>query len=438
MVGPPVSLPSEQGQDVAASPRADPSEGQVQQRSENRLRSDGSWQQACGRDGLLSKIRLHLWRLGRDYSLVLLVYVLWKILLVYTMHVANAGLDGSQNEWNRHFLKDNHFWGAPFANWDGQHYLMLSQKGYAASPPESAAFYPLFPLVTRLLRFITSDLFLAAFLVSTGFGLCVVLQFYKALKQSTSSAKGGLLGIILFLSYPSAFYLTALYPESLVLFLIVGFFYFYAMRRSKVSILFALLLPWSKGQGILFGAFLVLDLLVSLARRKKREVVLAALNVLAIAVGLVSLLGFYKFATGNALAHFHAQEHFVFHLSVGNLLSPSHFLKYFFSPSNELFDYNNSLLDKFFIGFVFVCFIPVAFGKRYRVTLLFLLLALTTAMMGEGGSFIRHSLLLWPFVILSLLRKKRLSGVAICSLAGLLLMVQLYFASRFAANLWVG
>jgi len=109
MVGPPVSLPSKQGQAVAASPRSDPSEGQVHQRIENRLRSDGSWRQACCRDGLLSKIRLYLWRLGRDYSLVLLVYVLWKILLVYTMHVANAGLDGSQNEWNRHFLKDNHF-----------------------------------------------------------------------------------------------------------------------------------------------------------------------------------------------------------------------------------------------------------------------------------------------------------------------------------------
>jgi hypothetical protein len=371
-----------------------------------------------------------------DGVIVVLVYVLWKIFLVYVMRLASAD-SGSQNEWNRYFIRDSHFWGAPFANWDGQHYLGLAQDGYAGARPESVAFYPLFPTVTRLLGFITKDLFLAAFVASTIFGLCFILQFLAVLRRTVANREQIFWGIVLFLSYPSAFYLTAIYPEGLVLFLFAGFFNSYALKQTKTSVVFALLLPWAKGQGLLLGGFLVVDLLVSAIRRQKKTA-LAAANLLALAFGTLSLLAFYWGETGNAFAQFDAQKHFVFNLSMANVFSLSHFLKHFYSSSYELFGFNNSIVDKIFIGFILLGFIPVVHSKSWRAALLYVVLALPTAMMGEGGSFVRHSLLLWPFVVVGVLRQNLLSRIGLCYLAGMLFMIQLYFASRFAANLWVG
>jgi hypothetical protein len=363
--------------------------------------------------------------------------VLWKIFLVYVMRLVAVD-SGSQNEWNRYFITDVRFWGAPFANWDGQHYLGLAQDGYAGFRPESVAFYPLIPLVTRSLGFITKDLFLAAFVANTIFGLCFVLQFLAILKRTVAKREKILWGIVLFMSYPSAFYLTAIYPEGLVLFLAAGFFNYYVLKKTKASVVFALLLPWAKGQGLFVGVFLAIDLVVRMIRGQKREAALAAGNFFALVFSALALLGFYWGETGNLFAAFDAQKHFIFNLSIANVFSPSHFLKHFYASSHELFDYNNSIADKIFIGFILLTSIPVVHSKNWRAALLYIVLALPMAMMGEGGSFIRHSLLLWPFVVVGLLRANLLSKIGLCYLAGALFMIQLYFASRFAANLWVG
>jgi hypothetical protein len=87
---------------------------------------------------------------------------------------------------------------------------------------------------------------------------------------------------------------------------------------------------------------------------------------------------------------------------------------------------------------MFLCFFPVAFSKDWKVIVLFLALVLPAAMMGDGGSFSRHSLLVWPFVVLSIARQNLLGKMGFCIFSGFLLMVQLYFATRFASNLWVG
>jgi hypothetical protein len=182
----------------------------------------------------------------------------------------------------------------------------------------------------------------------------------------------------------------------------------------------------------------VLSVLVSIGRRQKREIVLAVANLLAFGAGVVALLGFYKYTTGNPFAQIDAQKYFVFNLSITNMFSPSHFLNFVTSSSHQLFDYNNSIMDKIFIGFIFLGLAPVAFGKDWKVIFIYFVLVLPTAMMGEGSSFIRHSLLIWPFIVLSVVRRNWLGRVSLCALAGLLFTLELYLASRFAANMWVG
>lgn len=385
-----------------------------------------------------TSLRLRLAVLGHGPLWVFAIYGVWKILLLRTMVVAGANADASQNHWNRYFTQDIGSWALPFANWDGQHYLLLSQNGYSASRGDSQAFYPLFPLLTRAVTFLVHDVYVAAFTVTTVFGLLFVLLFHAILKRLGVRQESAYWGIVLFLSYPSAFYITAFYSESVALFVFMGFFYLYAVRKQRLSVLFALLLPWVKGQGFFLGALLLIDLAVSAVRKQKRDLLFATVNLLAVGAGAAALFVFYKLRTGNAFAAVDAQKQFVFNISISKIFSPDHFLKSFFSASEHLFAYNNGIMDKLFMGFTFVCFCPVAFSKDWRVIFMFAALALPAAMMGDGSSFIRHSLLVWPLVVLSILRQNLLSKMALCVLSALLLILQTYFATRFAENLWVG
>jgi hypothetical protein len=369
---------------------------------------------------------------------VIAVYGVWKLLLVHAMTVANSAAKASNNEWNRYFTKDSHFWAAPFLNWDGHHYLFLAQDGYSAERQGALAFYPLFPLTTTLVRLLSFDVFEAAFITTTLFGLLFLLLFRSALKQLPVGHKQSLWATVLVLCYPSSFYLTAFYAEGAALFVFMGFFYFYAIRKQKLSFLFAFLLPWTKGQGWFLGVLPALDIMVSAVGRRKKELFLATFNLLALGAGALSLLAFYKLTTGNTFAFIDAQKTYIFNNSISNIFSLSHFLRSFYSASSDLFSYNDSIVDKLFIGFMFLCFFPVAFSKDWKVIVLFLALVLPAAMMGDGGSFSRHSLLVWPFVVLSIARQNLLGKMGFCIFSGFFLMVQLYFATRFAANLWVG
>jgi hypothetical protein len=374
----------------------------------------------------------------RTHVAVFAVYGVWKLLLVYTMTVANTAANGANNDWNRYFTKDSHFWAAPFLNWDGHHYLFLAQDGYSAERQGALAFYPLLPLTTRLVRFLSFDVFEATFITTTIFGLLALVLFRAALKQSPVGHKQSLWATILVLCYPTAFYLTAFYAEGATLFVFIGFFYLYAIKKRKLSFLFAFLLPWTKGQGLFLAALPALDIVISAIGGRKKDVLFATINLLAVGAGVLSFLAFYKITTGNAFAYIDAQQTYCFNNSISHILSPSRFLRSFYSTGQDLFSYNNSIVDKLFIGFMFLCFFPVAFSKDWKVIFLFLALVLPTATMGDGGSFSRHSLLAWPFVVLSIARQNLLGKLGFCIFSGLLLMLQLYFATRFGANLWVG
>ena len=112
---------------------------------------------------------------------------------------------------------------------DAQWYLRIAADGYRVDDA-SAAFFPLYPLLTRLVGAALGDAWLlGAYLVSNVALVVALTVLYRltALELSEAAARRTVLYLAVF---PTALFLYAPYTESLFLALVVGALY--AARRS--------------------------------------------------------------------------------------------------------------------------------------------------------------------------------------------------------------
>jgi len=106
---------------------------------------------------------------------------------------------------------------APAARWDAVWYLSIARDGYADSVDGAkAAFYPLYPLLTKALGWAIGSNLLAAMAISLAsfFGALVLLHKLAALELGERGARHTLLLVAFF---PAAFFFSAVYAESLFL-----------------------------------------------------------------------------------------------------------------------------------------------------------------------------------------------------------------------------
>lgn len=120
-----------------------------------------------------------------------------------------------------------HRLGLPWLNWDGWIYVDIAQHGYRALG--QAAFFPLYPLLTRAVAFcLGGHTALAALLVANAasFGAYGLLLLLVEREFGPVAARRTLLFLLCF---PASFFLAAAYTESLFLLLSLGTFI--ALRR---------------------------------------------------------------------------------------------------------------------------------------------------------------------------------------------------------------
>ena len=85
-------------------------------------------------------------------ALVIKTLVVSAILISFYVY---SDFDNVPNLWNRWYTgqDDVSSWYIPFANWDGQYYLLLSDWGYnyEETPDSPRAFFPLYPVLIHML-----------------------------------------------------------------------------------------------------------------------------------------------------------------------------------------------------------------------------------------------------------------------------------------------
>jgi hypothetical protein len=147
-----------------------------------------------------------------------------------------------------------------WARWDAVHFLSIAEHGYSSA---ETAFYPLYPaLVAAVGRVLGHHYVLAGVLVSLAATLAAFVLFQR-LAQPLLGEEGSTRALVYLALFPTAFFLQAVYSESLFLFLSLGAFALAERGRFPEAGAVAGLALITRPEGLALVAPLVL-----LARRR--------------------------------------------------------------------------------------------------------------------------------------------------------------------------
>jgi hypothetical protein len=121
-----------------------------------------------------------------------------------------------------------------WAKWDSQWYVQIARLGYfiQANQQSNVAFFPLYPLSMRVVaRLLDVNVIFAGFLVSNACFLVALVFLYRLTALEFNDRASAQRTIFYTAFYPTAFFFSAVYTESLFLMLTVATMYFARTRR---------------------------------------------------------------------------------------------------------------------------------------------------------------------------------------------------------------
>jgi hypothetical protein len=153
----------------------------------------------------------------------------------------------------------------PWFGWDTISYLGIAIRGYQQDA--SIAFMPLYPFLIRFTApvFGRNDL-LAALVLSTIFciiSLILMYELFAAIYPETIARDA----VVMFLTFPTAFFLLAGYTESLFLVLVLSFWILARRKRWFWAGIFAGLATLTRLQGVILSAVLLWMMLISIVEQ---------------------------------------------------------------------------------------------------------------------------------------------------------------------------
>ena len=146
------------------------------------------------------------------------------------------------------------------ANWDGVDYINISKNGYSSF--RLTNFFPLYPTIINLVNRLIRSPLISGIIVSWSFMVGAIFYYLKTIKLffKVDDNFEALKAVLLFLLFPSAIYLTAVYTESLFAFLSLGAIYYALKKRYLVSGILTLFAGLTHINGIFLAVFIALIL----------------------------------------------------------------------------------------------------------------------------------------------------------------------------------
>jgi hypothetical protein len=224
-----------------------------------------------------------------------------------------------------------------WGRWDAGWYLDIVRGGYAASPryqseQSTIAFFPLFPVLVRL--FVAqlppgmrndSTRLLVGFVLSTA-ALLVGLVALRALVAHVAGADAARRAVLYVLAFPTGFFLSAFYPEALLLATSTGACLAAVKGRWWVAGALGALAALTRPHGVAILLPLAWIHGQSLGWRLRR-IGLPALALVLAPIALLAFLWTLRSLTGDLLAPFRAQAawHRTFSWPWKTIVSPRYF-----------------------------------------------------------------------------------------------------------------
>jgi len=184
-----------------------------------------------------------------------------------------------------------------WAHWDGAWYSQIATQGYGARAPESTAFFPLYPVLVKLVSVLPGGPAVWGVMISllcSAFALFFVYRIAQNL-YGDCAARASTLALAFF---PTAFFLNAVYTEALFLALTAGAVW---AARVRGNLLLAGVLGALAAATRNLGVLLLIPLIFEWLRRRQTLRLRALAGLIVVPAGLVAFAVFLRQRFGDPL-----------------------------------------------------------------------------------------------------------------------------------------
>lgn len=181
---------------------------------------------------------------GESLKRVGYIYFLNKLYLVFliwmTREILSPFLPGSYEGLHPNVLLDS------LTHWDAGWFLRVAAQGYDY---HSAPFFPMLPLLIRILTYITRDGVEAGFLIANT-ALFFACYFLYLMVDEEYGKETAMFSVFILLFFPTAVFLNSIYSEPLLLAFATGAFYYARRRRWTQAVLLGVCAALSRSVGV--------------------------------------------------------------------------------------------------------------------------------------------------------------------------------------------
>lgn len=385
------------------------------------------------------------------------IFAGWRVVLfLWSFFIAKYTVFTPSFPYSESILSGTGFprWIWSFANFDGVHYVNIARSGYFAQ--YSQAFFPLYPLLaSHIGRILGEDGKLMSGLIisAISFYIAIILLVKLLNIDSTISRKihhrQKNLTIWFLLIFPTSFYFSAYYTESL--FLLLSLFSVYLARKKRWiwSGIIAAFASATKITGIVLVFPLLYEWYITYHTQSYKSIfrnlnasliVLLKSPVLYLApIGIVSYMIFLQLRYHDALYFWHAQSAFGAERSGDSIIFPLQTLyRYLKILKNVDFSSHTFFVASLELGATIFAAVALFLGHRLKIRKSYLwygwVLLLIPMFSGTLSSMPRYILMIFPiYIVLGNLKNNffvvLLSIVSICLL--------FYTSSFFLRGIWI-
>lgn len=192
------------------------------------------------------------------------------------------------------------------SRWDTGFYVSIAEEGYKYEgvPLPSVAFFPLLPLLMRALAAVVGDALVAGILISNGALLLASLLFYQLVADGWGEEVADR-AVWYWLIFPTAFFGSAVYTESLFLLTAVGALYFARRGYWEVAALLGIATALTRFVGLIVAPLLLLEWWMQRRNGNGNAPLWGLLAPTAVPLGTLAYMAYLWRVFGDPLAFVH-------------------------------------------------------------------------------------------------------------------------------------
>jgi len=264
--------------------------------------------------------------------MVLLLFFIWRSVLFILSYIAQHTVPYLGFFPYKEILTDFKMpsFISAFANFDGVHYILISQQGYSQY---EQAYFPLYPLTMSVVNTVTNNPLISGLIIShTAFLIGLIFLGKLCLLWFPKQKKIALWTTLFILTFPTAFFFGSVYTEGLFFMLVILSLFHIEKKNYLYAALFAALSSSTR----LMGVFLIIPFLLSFIQTrndlKMSQLLTLFLKryfiILSPAIGLIIYSIYLWITVGDPLFFLNAQPAFGANRSSTPILLPQVYFRY--------------------------------------------------------------------------------------------------------------